>query len=421
MTRIIPSEDSSLSEDFQQNVVPAASDPWVYEVARIGIDGGDSMVAALSHDNALIATVVGHEIRVFDAATSQLLHTLRGHAGYIRHLEFHPDKRKLASGTSPYGYERETVVRLWDLDHLEPLPDFDRAARAATAGAAPILLEQWLKEDLESVDLQKDISQLMRVAQTTVDVRNGRAFEGEMPNFEARAFSCDGSSLLYLPDRRVIAVVDVGTLTERFRLAGHTDAIMWAETSPDDKVIATSSWDKTVRIWSMKSGKSVHVLEGAQGQSWSGAFSPDGELVAAGAGDLMARIWRIDTGELLHTLGGYAPGWWIRSLSFSPDSLHLAAGAHGGTLRVFNTESGTCEQSWQIGTQHAFWEIFDVQYTSRGDLFFRSEEGRLFGYRASKNLKWSFFESRSGTAVTSVDGSTLIAALGPFIGIWKID
>ncbi|KAJ7145660.1 quinon protein alcohol dehydrogenase-like superfamily [Mycena epipterygia] len=409
----------SLAEDFQQNGVPAASDSWVSEVARIGIEGSESLMAALSHDNALIAAVAGREIRVFDVATSQLLHTLQGHAGHIASLEFHPGGRKLASGSSIHSFERETMVRVWDLDHPDPLPDFDGAAKAATTAAASILLRYWSKEDLESSKLQKNIADLIRVAQTTVDVRHGRAFLGELPHFEARAFSHDGSSLLYLPDRRTAAVLDVDTLTERFRLTGHTDAIMWAETSPDDKVIATSSWDQTVRIWSMESGNAVRVLEGATNQSWSGAFSPDGELIAAGAGDRMVRIWRIDTGELLHTLGGFRD--WIRSLSFSLDSLHLAAGAAGGTLRIFNAESGACEQNWQIdSSSHAFLEITEVQYTSRGDLFFRSSEGRIFGYRASKNLKWDFFETRSGNVITSAEGSKLVAALGSSIGIWKI-
>ncbi|KAJ7458387.1 quinon protein alcohol dehydrogenase-like superfamily, partial [Mycena galericulata] len=319
----------SLSDDFQQGGEPAASYPqWVFELKRVEING-DGGVVALSPNNALVATVAGREIRVYDMASSRL-HTLRGHTSHIGKLEFHPGGRKLASHSS-----------------LTP--------------------------------------------QMAVDVRKGHALVGQLPPFESRAFSRDGSSILYLPDIINVAVVDVNTITERFRLSGHTDAIMWAETSPDDKVIATSSWDKTVRIWSMESGETIHILEGATNQSWSGAFSPDGQLVAAGAGDEMVRIWRVDTGELLHTLGGF---WgWVRSLSFSPDSLHLAAGADQGTLKIFNTKSGEHEQTWQIDVNSmdgSFLEIRGVQYTLRGDLFFTSTEGRIFGYRASQNSKWEF-------------------------------
>ncbi|KAJ6542867.1 WD40-repeat-containing domain protein, partial [Mycena capillaripes] len=201
---------------------------------------------------------------------------------------------------------------------------------------------------------------------------------------------------------------------------------MWAETSPNNKVVATVSWDQTVRIWSMEAGQTVHVLKGATNQGWAGAFSWDGELIAAGAGDQMVRIWRVDTGELLHTLGGFSG--WVRSLAFSPDSLHLAAGGEGGTLRIFDVNSGESEQHWEINVEaenaESFLEVRSVQYTSGGDLFFTSSEGRIFGYRASHNLKWEFFDAdsqdvMSGGAAIFARGSKLMAALGSNVCVWK--
>ncbi|KAJ7814686.1 quinon protein alcohol dehydrogenase-like superfamily [Mycena olivaceomarginata] len=159
----------------------------------------------------------------------------------------------------------------------------------------------------------------------------------------------------------------------------------------------------------MESGELIHVLEGATMQSWAGAFSPDSALIASGAGDKIVRIWRVDTGELVHTLSGFTR--WIRSLAFSPDGGHLAAGAAGGTLRVFDVASGACEQSWQVDLQDdrsaaTFIEISGVRYTARGDLFFRSSEGRVFGYRTSDNLKWESGKVLLfGRFATSKDGS----------------
>ncbi|KAJ7648451.1 quinon protein alcohol dehydrogenase-like superfamily, partial [Mycena rosella] len=103
------------------------------------------------------------------------------------------------------------------------------------------------------------------------------------------------------------------------------------------------SGDKTVRIWSMDSGETLHIPEGARGQSWGGAWSADGALLAVGAGDRMVRIWNADAGDLLHTLSCESNSW-VRSLSFSPGGQYLAAGAGGGTLRVFNVASGAVVQ-----------------------------------------------------------------------------
>ncbi|KAJ6507475.1 quinon protein alcohol dehydrogenase-like superfamily [Mycena vulgaris] len=423
--------EHSLAEGFQQNGVPAASEPgWVSEVTRVpvGTEETPCRAAALSHDNALVAAGVGGEIRIYDVATSKLLHTLRGHTGKVGNLQFHPHGRKVASGSSPTRLDRSPrLVRVWDLDVPSELSnDFDDAARTAAAVASSSLLQQWSPEDLESSNLEKQIAERIMAARTTIDVRNGRAFVGHLAH---RAFSHDGHSLLYLGDRTIVTVVAVDTLSERLHLSGHTDLISWAETSPDNKVIATVSWDKTVRIWSMETGETLHVLEGATNQGWSGAFSPDGALIAAGEGDKTARIWRVDTGELLHTLSGFKG--WVRHLSFSPDSRFLAAGASGGSLRVFDVRSGDCEQTWQLDlSKHqmaiAFLEVIHVEYTPRGDLFISSTEGRSFGYRASRNLKWDLFEPdthglKGGTVATSADGTRFIAALGSTVGIWKID
>ncbi|KAF8169188.1 WD40-repeat-containing domain protein [Mycena galopus ATCC 62051] len=225
-------------------------------------------------------------------------------------------------------------------------------------------------------------------------------------------------------------MLDADTFTERVRLSGHTDFIGWAETSPTNKVVATSSGDGTVRLWSMDSGEPRHVFETNPHQSCSGAFSPDGELAAAGARDGLVRIWGVDTGELLHSLA-YGVRDRPQSLAFSFDGLHLAAGASGGGLRIFNFKSEECEQSWQIAVEPdcaAFLDITQVQYNPGGDLFFTSSEGHIFGYRVTHNLKWDFFEpgyqdmlSTSGGVALLAGGSKLIAAFGSNVVIWKTD
>ncbi|KAF7342083.1 Wd-40 repeat protein [Mycena venus] len=361
----------SVSADFERDGVPANTGPWVTEVTKMSMNA-EARVVALSDDNSLFAAAVGHEIHVYDLPTSQLVHTLQGHIGYkIENIEFQPSGRKIATDSSrmiPQKRVRQSLVRVWDLDALpKSLDNLGDAVEAAVTAASSTLSQNWSAEDLESANLQTEFAEIIAGGQAAVDLRNGRVVLGNLPSFESRAFSHDGRSLLYLPDRDSVAILDVDTNKERFRLSGHTGAVVWAETSPDDKVVATTSWGKTVRIWSMETGELIRLLEGATNQNWSGAFSPDGELIAAGAGDKMVRIWRVSTGELLHTLSGYTR--WIRSLSFSPDGLHLAAGAAAGTLRVFDVRSGECEQSWQIDLEgpfaHSFLEVSRVQYTPR--------------------------------------------------------
>lgn len=71
------------------------------------------------------------------------------------------------------------------------------------------------------------------------------------------AFSHDGSSLLIFSKGypgKTATVVAANDLREQFQLVGHSDAIVWAEFSPDDRSIATAFWYSTIRIWDAANG-----------------------------------------------------------------------------------------------------------------------------------------------------------------------
>jgi WD40 repeat protein len=65
--------------------------------------------------------------------------------------------------------------------------------------------------------------------------------------------------------------------------------------SPDGSLLATAPFkDKTVRVWSVFSGKEVTAFEGHAGPVCSVAFSPDGKRLASGSIDTTALVWSLD-------------------------------------------------------------------------------------------------------------------------------
>jgi hypothetical protein len=80
--------------------------------------------------------------------------------------------------------------------------------------------------------------------------------------------------------------------TPRRPLTGHTDAVLGVTFSPDGQLLATTSFDQTVRLWDVATGQPHGApLTGHTASMWAVAFSPDGRLLATGSEESTARLW----------------------------------------------------------------------------------------------------------------------------------
>src|SRR5690242_9725204 len=63
---------------------------------------------------------------------------------------------------------------------------------------------------------------------------------------------------------------------------GHSASINSIAFSPDGKLLASGSSDKSVALWDLKTGRQVRSLSGRNGSVSSVVFSPDGKMLATG-------------------------------------------------------------------------------------------------------------------------------------------
>ena len=64
-------------------------------------------------------------------------------------------------------------------------------------------------------------------------------------------------------------------------------------------MIASGSWDNTVRIWDIDTGKMLLKLDGFKTYFNCVYFSPDGRRLASGSQDSIVRLWDAETGKEL--------------------------------------------------------------------------------------------------------------------------
>jgi len=118
--------------------------------------------------------------------------------------------------------------------------------------------------------------------------------------------------------------------------------------SPDGKLVASASHDKTVRLWDPATGGSCGVLEGHSDFVRAVVFSPDGKLVASASDDKTVRLWDPATGGSCGVLEGHSDG--VREIVFSPDG-KLVASAYGKTLGLWDVTQKTIIAEIHTGRQ----------------------------------------------------------------------
>ncbi|XP_054714899.1 WD repeat-containing protein 86-like [Uloborus diversus] len=73
----------------------------------------------------------------------------------------------------------------------------------------------------------------------------------------------------------------------------------------DGDIFITGSSDKTTRIWSLKTNKSIHVLKIHAATVNTLATDPEGKLLFSGGGDGLICCWNISTGECIRRMKGH--------------------------------------------------------------------------------------------------------------------
>ncbi len=171
-------------------------------------------------------------------------------------------------------------------------------------------------------------------------------------------------------------------LTILHTLEGHKELVYSVNFSPDGKHLISGSFDKSLKLWDVKTAKEVKSYAGTSGHTdlvLTTAFSPDGRLIASGAKDNSIKLWDMPISGVYRSYAGASAPAACQALT--PDGNKLVAGLEDGNVKVWNTSDGK-----ELATLKSKSKVLSLAISANGQLLATGEANGLISlYQISDN------------------------------------
>jgi WD40 repeat protein len=331
-------------------------------------------------------------IQIFDVEKLKVVATLFGHGDCINMCTFSPDGRRIAS------VSKDATLKVWDVG---------LALKGSKKGvdATPVYVCAY------SADGKRVVSGNEEGRLRIWDAGSGKELPARSRHkdyVKTLTFSDDGRRLVSGSADNTLKTWDVDAgLIPLKTLQGHSDTITMAAISPDSGQVVSGAADGTIRLWQAESGKALALLEEDVGEMAVCAYSPDGQLIATsrkahypaatprGVGTL--RLWDAAAFRQVGSLAGHSGT--LFDCAFSPDGCLVLTASVDRALKL-----------WDIGQRVEIATLSENGFSGGGCLF--SADGRRV-MAVSGDTTIRCWDIRKGTELFSLDKHSRFRGFSP--------
>ncbi|KAK3738537.1 hypothetical protein QZH41_012049, partial [Actinostola sp. cb2023] len=257
------------------------------------------MCFAGSHDECLAVATNSNQLRMYRMDTLDC-RILSGHSNIVLAVDVSHDGQKIITGS------KDNEVRLWSLDgennfHCTGLGKGHTHAVSTVA---------WSRTGDHFVVSGSQDSTF-------------KIWSIPLPNKDE-----DGLSSL------------VVKITEK----AHDKDINSVTVSPNDKLLATGSQDKTTKVWRVKDGALMGTLRGHKRGVWCVQFSPVDQCIATASGDTTIKIWALSDMTCIKTFEGHGSS--VLKVIFLSRGMQLMSSGSDGLVKLWTIKTNECIQTF---------------------------------------------------------------------------
>ncbi len=199
-------------------------------------------------------------------------------------------------------------------------------------------------------------------------------------------------------------------------LVDHRGFISAIAISQDEKILASSSLDGTIKLWDLPNRRLVSTLN--SGRASTLVFSPDSRILVSSSrvqrwadgefSPIGAQVWDVASRQRIYSLGEQP----IRAIEFSPDGRLLATGDRIKT-DIWQLQDGERVETLDSG------EVTGLAFCQDGQtLITGSSRIKLWDLRNGALLKT--FDAGASDLALSPDGQTLATSAGGAVHLWHL-